>query len=124
MAHSPEPWKCHDDSVVECEVTIHDSLGYERLNSEKGCRTEWAVENFPRIVACVNACRGIPTEAVGVVIDRLFTAMMVEEGERRRGRDERDLSPDLLIAAGLMTSAGVDLTELLKQCKLEGVQHG
>lgn len=60
--HAAEPWKCFDRSITESEVTIIDSEGYERLNSEKGCQTEWAAANFPRIVACVNFCRQFDTE--------------------------------------------------------------
>ena len=70
MADYGEPWTCHNDSVVESEVTIHDALRYERLNSEKGCQTDWAVENFPRIVACVNACRGLDQAMLERVVYR------------------------------------------------------
>jgi len=67
MEHTPEPWKINrqgicldgvgidteDDSVVE--VACSDCTGDDERLSEVNAR---------RIVACVNACRGIPTEAL------------------------------------------------------------
>lgn len=113
MKHSPEPWSVRN---VKDAIEILDSLGMVV------CRTRPSRDgqtDFHRIVACVNACRGIPTSALSNVMDRLFTAMMEAEAKRLRGWDERDLPVDLLAAADLMKTAGVDLTELLKQCKLE-----
>jgi hypothetical protein len=90
ICHSKEqemslPWKCEDDSVVECEVLIVDADGYERLNSAKGCQLEWAVENFPRIVACVNACRGITTRDLNGGIVREAMDLWVEAETRHQG---------------------------------------
>jgi hypothetical protein len=55
--HSPEPWRATDDAAW---------MGGARVWSGLGARMFEASEvDARRIVACVNACAGIPTEALG-----------------------------------------------------------
>ncbi len=62
---SPEPWRRGEEH--ELKVEIVDAKGCEvgrvhgRLFIEGGDAME---ANFRRILACVNACAGIPTEAL------------------------------------------------------------
>lgn len=123
MAHSPEPWSVKDDD------------GWLRIDCANGFLVEWPPagwsaygrmdqEDAERSVACVNACRGIPTEKLEFVWDALFTAMMSADGTARRGGEPShyDLMvvySDCLNAARAMAHAGVNLTELLKRCRLE-----
>ena len=81
-------------------------------------------ENIERIVACVNACRCIPTPIVVQVIDRLFTAMMTAASDNRAHSPLSDsefrnlVGGDLLAASKAIENSGCDLTALLKQCEL------
>lgn len=62
MSHSPEPWRLIDsgflNSVRCCDKNGEFVAGY--------CSDEGSIAkgdpNWERIVACVNACVGIPTE--------------------------------------------------------------
>lgn len=61
--HSPEPWKI---DTVNADRRVHVSGIYDAqqqcpLTPSPG---DWtmSVEDARRITACVNACRGIPTE--------------------------------------------------------------
>jgi hypothetical protein len=53
--HSPEPWTFDDDGEV---WDIRGAEGYSVFSHEGYC----AEDNARRIVACVNACRHLPTE--------------------------------------------------------------
>lgn len=61
--HSPEPWSCDNDR------SLYDKEGINLI--EKGAAD---VMRFPgdavRVVACVNACKGIPTEQLTFVIEQ------------------------------------------------------
>lgn len=59
MTHSPEPWKLAQVDDDDERFTAEDATGH-RLESDPydGVSTE----DWTRIVACVNACQGIPTE--------------------------------------------------------------
>lgn len=61
MTHSPEPWRKgeYDDIVDRDGVSI--IFGY---NGDLAFRTE---EDCDRVLACVNACAGIPTENLETV---------------------------------------------------------
>lgn len=88
--HTPEPWTVcpagdgeNDSDVAE----IHDGFG--RTATVYGDEGQ-DVANAARIVACVNACVGIPTEALqrgalGEVTRALIdAAVMLENIERNR----------------------------------------
>ena len=68
MSHSPEPWTFGNDfadygAIVDCGDDceyIYGSTNLNRQFSKIPVDEQWA--NARRIVACVNACRGIPTE--------------------------------------------------------------
>ena len=70
MSHSPEPWTFGNDfadygAIVDCGDDceyIYGSTNLNRQFSKIPVDEQWA--NARRIVACVNACRGIPTEAL------------------------------------------------------------
>ena len=56
-----EPWEWHDDGIFDAE------------SNEIICEPEyarWVIDekSLPRIVACVNACAGVPTEDLEQVI--------------------------------------------------------
>ena len=73
--HTPEPWKIsHDDSDEEWSVITNNSgsivanvngrTGPELVGDMPVDRVMPAEDNARRIVACVNACTGIRTEAL------------------------------------------------------------
>ena len=66
MTHSPEPWECHDKGTefpTICKVRDDGSCHeIAELTGCQGMTHEERVANGERIVACVNACAGIPTE--------------------------------------------------------------
>lgn len=74
MTHSPEPWKL-ETPPSDKWVQIVDANG--KVVDDDLCRPAkpLLMEDFERIVACVNACAGIPTEDLDWVSvkDRLPT---------------------------------------------------
>lgn len=73
--HTPEPWKIsHDDSTEEWSIVtnqhgsiianVNEETGPELVGSAPVMRKMPGLENARRIVACVNACSGIRTEAL------------------------------------------------------------
>ena len=103
-AHTPEPWGDNDDGVILGNLDGYTGVapmvaavvGYD----DDGNATEEAKANTVRIVAAVNACEGIPTEALerGIVGEMLaalqeareeieyWHADMLTEEERRHPR--------------------------------------
>ena len=78
MTHSPEPWtiEIEDAPSVAPSAIIHhpESINQgiyvvAKLNGEICNR---ALDDAERIVACVNACKGIPTEALDAGAIRAF----------------------------------------------------
>jgi hypothetical protein len=67
MAHTPEPWfseydRHHPPMMHPTRVVAAGSDSkYVRPIAHAYLQGEEAPENMRRIVACVNACRGIPT---------------------------------------------------------------
>jgi len=105
MSHSPEPWRVEpsgprdephiidaDDGVV-CEAMDDPPLG---------------PNNLDRIVACVNACAGIPTEVVHVFCKRMMTALVMasELSEPVREISEQLLVKHLELSVKLFNKAG------------------
>ena len=73
--HSPEPWTGTAHNVDH--VSLHDAEGrYITKSTHYKDSEPFGSVSFPdaqRIVACVNACKGIPTEALDAgVIARLL----------------------------------------------------
>lgn len=62
MSHSPEPWRLEGDgfeNTVQCVCRNGEFIaGY---SSDEGAISK-GDGNWERIVACVNACAGIPSE--------------------------------------------------------------
>lgn len=55
--HSPEPWRIGADAGFQL-IQILSAEGFQTCVGEQSC----GIDDARRIVACVNACRGIPTE--------------------------------------------------------------
>ena len=75
--HTPEPWKInHDDSTEEWSIVtnqhgsivanVNEETGPELAGSIPVMRKMPGMENARRIVACVNACAGLPAEQLEV----------------------------------------------------------
>lgn len=66
--HTPTPW--HVEHIEEDAITIGGAFGYDgdpkdwRVVADTGSVTDEDQANAERIVACANACAGIPTEAL------------------------------------------------------------
>lgn len=122
MSHSPEPWTINE---YACDLYVEDAAGNPVTTNNNELKNEMTDDNIRRIVACVNACRGIPTDVVGEVLDHLFTAMMVSEARRHTQNNEQAnylAMLDLNAAAVLIENAGVDLTDWLSKCRLTSSQ--
>jgi hypothetical protein len=70
MTHSPEPWTAVELPVFGPYITSCDKTTV-RLDTD----------NTKRIVACVNACEGIKTEALECVISAGVAVALEEENE-------------------------------------------
>jgi hypothetical protein len=57
--HSPEPWQLNLD---DGQAFIVDCKGYRITTTDPELTNPLSDEDAERMVACVNACRGIPTE--------------------------------------------------------------
>lgn len=67
MTHSPEPWKLGRCFDADC---IADASGEDVYGTDE----EIARVDLERIVACVNACAGIPTDVLAAVGDKGWLA--------------------------------------------------
>jgi len=61
MEHTKEPWKLQDDGIF---VSVVD--GDDSMEIIPAMRSNQCLHDFRRIVACVNACSGIPTDELEV----------------------------------------------------------
>lgn len=124
MTHSPEPWG-ERELPPECEFD-----GYFRIIDADGRRVATVPtssaqtgllrtvygkavgagrENTARIVACVNACKGIPTGVLHVFVGRMKEALRLaseitplnRQIEEQRLREYLDLSLRILNDAGM-----------------------
>lgn len=60
MSHTPEPWHAGDNSTI---IYANDGFAVANATVFHGrSEPDTSVANARRIVACVNACAGIPTE--------------------------------------------------------------
>lgn len=58
--HTPEPWQAHQDASGDVFISsAATSLHIAEIGSEDD---DTAIPDARRIVACVNACRGLPTD--------------------------------------------------------------
>jgi hypothetical protein len=85
--HSDEPWKATPGPEGDDLKTVISSDAVRLITFIYPVHTGWVAPshegiaegraNAARIVACVNACRGIPTEALeaGVIQDLILTAV-------------------------------------------------
>lgn len=104
MSHTKEPWSVFSkNGVVEIwDTTKKAVIGWTGFDSTRV--KEDAETNARRIVACVNACAGIPTadlERSGNSVTPIFEMLI----EARKQRDE------LLAALEMMNRAYVNLME-------------
>jgi hypothetical protein len=58
--HNPEPWK---------DWTEDEDIWIDLVDGENNHVELISPRNRPRIIACINACAGIPTEDLEAVID-------------------------------------------------------
>lgn len=66
--HTPEPWRVSSSAgIKKTSIWNDDGTLIAELDKTKTVSLERARNNAARIVACVNACRGIPDEVLQVV---------------------------------------------------------
>jgi hypothetical protein len=79
MNHSPEPWKTEPytgPSPIGQIYTITGSNGKKVIAGLFGENIEEVLKNLKRITSCVNACAGIPNEALNKgFMEKMFGAM-------------------------------------------------
>jgi len=76
--HPPEPWKVdkEDGGIQAADGTwVADSVVGTACSDDPGAMPDGAQD---RIVACVNACRGLPTEALnaGVIHEFIWSRLL------------------------------------------------
>jgi len=90
MEHTPEPWQFKDSSYVAAKFLGKRPNGEVFFNTRyRGVvdmTEEQDIANARRIVACVNACKGIDTErleryGVGGIEETLESAWEISMGE-------------------------------------------
>lgn len=70
--HTSEPWSLREIDLDGCEVVDHRGQPVAALYREDGEDGSRMLEHARRIVACVNACKGIETEQLetdGIVFE-------------------------------------------------------
>ena len=112
MTHSPEPWAKGEGH--ESSAQLVDATGKRIADVRAGYGIRLPCDaiqepdaNIDRIVACVNACAGIPTEALQNVA-RVFAAQRVADRMRPHIADAT-LTPEM-IAHYVELSLGVKVT--------------
>lgn len=103
IAHTPEPWRIGRTGITGA-VSIVAGDRPPTLVTEviQSCTDQPAMENARRIVACVNACAGIPTEELeqGVVqalieaLERITDYQPALVGESQELHQEIDGCPE------------------------------
>ena len=86
--HTPEPWRT--DAECGFPQDIHDSKGNLFLRCGSDFDNEiYGEANARRITACVNACEGIPTDALerSKSLDEFMRSMKVIEQQRDSFKD-------------------------------------
>ena len=77
MKHTKEPWKVSDKRGVCREFYLADETGDEAIS------VVFYAANARRIVACINACKGITTEALEAgIIDWALARAIPSDGIR------------------------------------------
>ena len=91
--HTPEPWALRPAAIFEGTIHSHpiivradsgwrvtgiEPAGYTSANGETGLR-DIVNANARRIVACVNACAGIPTESLECQTKKQLTDKLIEQ---------------------------------------------
>lgn len=89
VKHTPEPWMADLEdyaSVIDSDgICVCEMPPYTRSPNREKARA-----NAERIVACVNACKGINPEAVPDLLDALKEALYtLDEGNAERPEDSR-----------------------------------
>jgi hypothetical protein len=64
VSHSPEPWKSVEDGSSRRPASVVDAKGHTVAEMPHINGVARSTLDARRIAACVNACRGIPTEAL------------------------------------------------------------
>lgn len=93
--HTPEPWKSHEHMVFQGEHGGF-SLRNDRNNAE----------DARRIVACVNACRGLPTDELEQ--KGLVAAVGTQLLDVERQRDKMQELIDELLDKGLFFFSAIE----------------
>lgn len=112
MAHTPEPWAAYKDGKREMNNISHfikslagDLVVYGHLFND----------DARRIVACVNACQGIPTEPLEVGGLGALLSLGLEEQERG---DVAEKQRDELLAALSAEHGGENYEPECELCEL------
>jgi hypothetical protein len=133
MRYSPEPWRLEDrkDSDYDKYVTILDANNVEVIEGGLSGEDCCACSGHPamlqidaeRIVACVNACRGIPTEVLrfadaGEVLDNTATKHAKNVAVallKAHGYEVREPYSQIVIHDPIVEGAILELDERLKR---------
>lgn len=107
MSHSPEPWRTSSPRFIRCA----DGVGY--VVADACCP-----EDADRIVACVNACRGIPTDELtqhGVISGKPGVAArgLLADAQSIADRLNDPLAPNPGWPSGICTDPDYDVTKPL-----------
>lgn len=88
--HSPEPWRVEQGSMRDIETATGTTVVWGHDDYSEPTMSE---ANARRIVACVNACAGMSTEALeGDALDRLVHLAIEAEAYLANARSEYPLN--------------------------------
>jgi hypothetical protein len=95
--HTTEPWVIHDVSINQKELQLYGA-GRQYIGTIEGIMYNHAntEANADRIVACVNACAGIPTEDLPLVLPRQQADIGKLVSDYRKTQAQRDEALALL----------------------------
>ncbi|WP_328222342.1 hypothetical protein [Aeromonas caviae] len=119
--HTPEPWQAHQDASGDVFISSAEtSLHIAEIGSEDD---DTAIPDARRIVACVNACRGLPTDELEQkgLVAAVGTQML--ELEQQRDDWEKAMGAvlatipvaEIIRASGTVGDAVAYFTQLHKQ---------
>jgi DNA repair exonuclease SbcCD ATPase subunit len=118
--HTPEPWSFdkYDNIIAGSDRLL---LGGIATPMTAGHRMDEGKDNARRIVACVNACRGLPTDELEQkgVVAAVGAELLKLDGQLAELRQERQREHDLRVSlAGELEVAKQQIDELLEEMQV------
>ncbi|MFQ1995750.1 hypothetical protein ACK36C_20720, partial [Aeromonas veronii] len=101
IKHTPEPWQVHQDASGDVFISSAEtSFHIAEIGSEDD---EAVIPDARRIVACVNACRGLPTDELEQkgLVAAVGTQLLEADQQRDELLEALELTWKVINSAGL-----------------------